>query len=161
MTATYEKAVDEMFAQFLNAWNAGSAAIVGYVPEIRWTGVKPPEGQPEKPAGDKYWARVTQETVIEEQTSLSANVANVELGTLPASRYTASGLLVIQLFCPKSDARSMEFGRKLAMLARSAYRGKKTESGVWFLNVRIQPLDSEELWNRFNVVAETEYDEVA
>lgn len=162
MTATYEKAVDEMFSLFLAAWTANTAAVVGYVPEIRWQGVKPPEGQPEKPDGDKYWVRVSQQTVIEEQTSLSACVVDNENGgTLPASRFTASGLLFVQLFCPKSDARSMEFGRKLAMIARNAFRGKKTESGVWFLNVRINPLDSEELWNRFNVVAETEYDEVA
>lgn len=161
MTANYEKAIDEIFSLFLLAWNANSASIVGYVPEIRWQGVRPAEGLPEKPEGDKYWVRVSTQTVIEEQTSLSACVEKDENGaTLPASRYTASGLVFIQLFCPKSDARSMEIGRKLAMIAKKAYRGKKTESGVWFLNVRINPLDDEQLWNRFNVIAETEYDEI-
>lgn len=164
MTLTYDAAVDEMFGLFKAAWDSGSAAIVGYVPEVRWPGVelKNPDGSIKKPESDKYWARVSQQGVDEEQTSLSACVASNENGgVLPASRFTAIGLLFVQLFCPKTEAEAMEFGRELAKLSRAAYRGKKTAGGVWFRNVRIIEVESEELWHRFNVVAEYEYDEVA
>ena len=164
MTLTYDAAVDEMFGQFRAAWIAGSAAIVGYVPEVRWPGVEPknPDGSLKKPESDKYWARVSQQGVDDEQTSLSACVESNEIGaTLPASRFTAIGLLFVQLFCPKTDPQGVELGRKLASLSQRAYRGKKTSGGVWFRNVRIIEVEDEELWHRFNVVAEYEYDEVA
>lgn len=147
MSTTYENAVSEMFERFYSVWQAGTTAIVGYVPEVRWQGVE--NGQ--APGYDKFWVRVSQQTVLEQQSTLR----NPTCG----QRFRTDGLLFIQLFCPKSDPSAMEFGRKLATLARNAFRGYTTASGVWFRNPRVSELESEERWVRLNVTVNYQYDE--
>jgi hypothetical protein len=149
MATDYVTAIDEMFSLFNEAWLAQSSDVVGYVPEVRWPGVE----EPQTPDFSKYWLRVSQQTVIEEQTALA--------GSDSKRRYTASGLIFVQLFCPKSEAVAMENGRKLAVIARNSFRGKTTSGKVWFRNARINELAPEESAYRFNVVAEYEYDEVS
>lgn len=149
MTTNYVDAIDQMFSLFNSAWNAETMAIVGYVPDVRWPGVE----EPGTPDASKYWARVSQQTVIEEQSTISDDNGK--------RRYTASGLIFVQLFCPKSEAAAMENGRKLAIIARNSFRGKTTSGKVWFRNARINELAPEESAYRFNVVAEYEYDEVS
>ena len=144
---TYEEAIDEIFGIFNAAWLAESAAVAGYIPEVRWPGVE----EPEKPDLAKFWARVSQQTVIEGQSSLR----NGDAG----QRYTTDGLVFVQIFCPKSDSLGMTNGRKLAIIARNGFRGNATSGQVWFRNARINELPPEENWYRFNVVAEYEYDE--
>lgn len=147
---TYTQAVDAMFALFRTAWNAGAVAIVGTVPEVRWQGV---EGK-EKPPVSGYWCRVSTQSVIEQQTSHKSGLAPDE-----SRRYTSSGLLFVQLFCPMSDAQAMDKGRRLAMLARDAFRGKETNN-IWFRNCRINELPPDENAYRFNIVVEYEYDDI-
>lgn len=142
---------DEINSLFFSAWNAGSAAIVGYVPEMRWQGVQ----YRDLPDGSKFWGRLSKQTVFEEQASLS----NCE-GLPGKKKYTASGLVFLQLFCPKSNTQAFELGQQLAKLGRNAFRGKTTPGKIWFRNVRINELDPEELYERFNVVTEFEYDEL-
>lgn len=143
----YEDAIDEMFGIFKTAWEANSAAVASYIPEVRWPGVE----EPTTPETSKFWVRVSQQTVDEEQSSLR----NGDF----VQRYTADGVIFVQLFCPKSDAQSMTNGRKLAIIARNAFRGNATSGKVWFRNARINELPPEEKFYRFNVVAEYEYDE--
>lgn len=145
----YVSAVDQMFALFNVAFLASAPAVVGYVPDIRWQGIN--EGT--KPDAAKYWCRVSQQTVIEEQTTLA--------GSDGKKRYTASGLVFVQLFCPIADVEASPKGRLLAVIARNAFRGKTTSGKVWFRNVRINELSNEESAVRFNVVAEYEYDEIS
>ncbi len=149
MTTDYVSAVDQMFSLFLAAFTAGAPAIAGYMPEIRWQNVD--EGT--TPDASKYWCRVSQQTVIEEQTALA--------GSDGKTRYTASGLIFVQLFCPIADISASSKGRKLAVIARNAFRGKTTSGKVWFRNVRINELPKETSAIRFNVVAEYEYDEIS
>ena len=151
MTATYSEAVDAMFALFNAAWTAGAAAIVGTVPEIRWQGV---EG-PNKPPANGYWCMVGVQTVAEPQSTFKTGVEPLE-----NRRYTAIGFLVVQLFCPMSDAQSAYKGRLLAELARNAFRGQETSNGVWFRNGRIEPLPPEENAHRFNIIVEYQYDDI-
>lgn len=146
---TYEEAIDEIFGIFKTAWDAESAAAVTYVPEVRWPGVE----EPNKPDNSSFWVRVSQQTVLENQASLK----NGENG----QRYTTSGLVFIQLFCPKSDSESMTKGRRLAIIARDAFRGNSTSGNVWFRNAKINELPAEEYFYRFNVIVEYEYDENA
>jgi len=149
MTTDYISAVDQMFALFNAAFSASAPAIVGYMPDVRWQGID--EGT--TPDASKFWCRVSQQTVIEEQSTIADENGK--------RRYTADGLLFVQLFCPISDVEAMEKGRKLAVIARNAFRGKATSGKVWFRNVRINELPKEESAYRFNVVAEYEYDEIS
>lgn len=151
MTLQYDQARDEIFAVFNTAWQANAAAQAGYIPEVRWQGVQ----YREIPDGSKFWCRISKDNVFEEQTSLSTCV-----GTPGQRRYTASGLAIVQLFCPKSNTESFAIGQKLAKVAQDAFRGRSTGNGMWFRNVRIKELDPEETCFRFNVVAEFEYDDI-
>lgn len=148
---TYTQAVDAMFKLFNDAWSAGASAIVGSVPPIRWQGV---EGR-DKPLPNSYWCRVSTQNVLERQTTHKTGVAIGE-----NRRYTSSGLLFVQLFCPMSSADAMDKGRQLATLARDAFRGKTTPNDVWFRNARINELPPEESFYRFNIVVEYEYDDI-
>lgn len=152
MTIGIQQATDEMFALLNSAWIAGAAAIVGYLPEIKWQGV------PERniPDASQYWARVTKQTVLEGQGSLSDCA-----GELGQKRYTVTGLLFIQLFLPKCENDCSEIGRQLAVLVRDAYRGQSTPGGVWFRNATINDgIPPEEICERINVVVEFEYDDL-
>lgn len=153
MPVDYVDAQDEMLAMFVAAWNAGSAAIVGYIPEIRYGGVD----NPTKPDSSKYFCRISIQTVDEQQSTLSSAVK-----AEPGRRYTTNGLIFVQVFAPLSDSLSDRNGKKLSELAKKAFRGKATAGKVWFLNGRVQDnLASEEQFARFNVVTEYQYDELS
>lgn len=149
MTTDYVAAVDEMFALFDAAFTANAPAVVGYMPDIRWQGIN--EGT--TPDASKYWCRVSQQTVEEEQSTLADKDGK--------KRYTATGLIFVQLFGPIADVEAFEKGRLLAVIARNVFRGKSTSGKVWFRNARIRELPNEESAVRFNVVAEYEYDEIS
>lgn len=151
MTLQYDQARDEMFALFKAAWDANSAAIAGYIPEVRWQGKE----LTTKPDRSKFWARVSIQSVIEQQATLSNCV--IEPGK---KKYESSGLIFVQLFAPKVTDGAYELLQQLAKVARDAYRGKTTPGNVWFRNVRINTLSPEELFFRLNVVGEYEFDEV-
>lgn len=151
MSTTYPEAVDEMFSLLNTAWIANSAAIVGYLPELRW----PNQEQPSTPDGSKFWGRVSQLTVQEIQTTLSD-----ACGENGQKRYTASGLIFVQLFAPKSTASSADTLRNLAQMLKTALRGHTTSGKVWFRNAQVKELSAENQSWRSNVVAAYEYDEV-
>lgn len=152
MTAELDVAVKEMEALFYAAWQANGGAAFGYIPEIEWYGKEASS----KVDRSKVWARFSSQNVFEEQATLSTCV------DVPFQRrYNGSGLIFIQLFLPKTVANAVIQGRKLAKVARNAFRGKKTDGGVTFHNVRINDnLPPEELFYRINVVAEYDYDEL-
>lgn len=148
MTTDYISAVDQMFALFNTAWLANSAALAGYVPIVRWQGIE----EAGTPDASKFWCRVSQQTVEEEQSTLRDDSG--------VRRYETTGLIFVQLFCPKSQVDALEIGRKLAVVARNAFRGKTTSGKVWFRNARIIELEPDSSAHRFNIVSEYEYDEI-
>lgn len=150
MTTVYNEARDQIFELFNIAW-LETEAIVSYVPEVRWQGKEVGD----VPDGSKFWCRVSTQSVFERQSTLS-NAA----GEPGKKHYNSSGLVFVQLFAPKEIDTSYEQAQLLARIARDAFRGKTTIGKVWFRNVRINNLEPEELFYRFNIVAEYEYDEV-
>lgn len=137
---------DEINLFFYNAWKLNTPAIVGYIPEVRWQNVQ----YVGIPDSTKFWARLTKNTVLEAQHTLSPGF----------KKWTAQGLIFVQLFCPKSVSLSFELGQQLAVVARDAFRGKSTDGCIWFRNSTITELDAEELYYRLNVVSEFTYDEL-
>lgn len=151
MITNYAQATDEINQRFYDDWLSKTAEIVGYVPELRWQNVQ----EPAQINSSKFWARVSIQTVIEEQSTLS----NCE-GLPWQKRYTTNGLVFVQIFCPKSNARANELGKLLSVVARNSFRGKMTDNKVWFRKARINELPQEDLFYRFNVIAEFQYDEL-
>lgn len=151
MTVNYPQATDEINKLFNDAWTSGAPSLTTYVPEIRWYGNE----KAALPNGSQFWVRHSIQNVSEEQTTVSTCE-----GRPGQTRYTGYGLVFMQLFCPKSIANSLFLGRQLAMVAKNAYRSKKTDGGVWFRNFRINELDAEEPYYRLNIIGEYEYDEL-
>jgi hypothetical protein len=134
-----------MFALFAAAWATGAPAITTSAPSILWAGIEPTAPI----APDSYYVSVDEQPVTEQQATLRNG----------DRRYEAAGLLIIQVFCPRSDAQAMAKGRALAEVARDAFRGVDT-GGVWFRNVRINKLPPSEKYYIFNVISEYEYSEI-
>lgn len=147
----YDQIDDEINSLFYEKWKAETTSIVGYIPKVYWQGVE----ERETPDSSKFWARLSRQTVGEEQATLS----NCE-GLPGQKKYEAYGLVFIQIFCPKSETQAFNLGKLLAKVARNSFRGKRTPGGIWFRNVRINELEPEELYERFNVVTEYEYNEL-
>jgi len=145
----YEQAINDIFGLFNTAWTAGSTAIVGYVPEVRWPGVEVATA----PDRSKFWARVSQKTINETQSTLRNGSSG--------QRYTNSGVCYVQIFCPVSVSGSISKGRKLAEVARDAFRGKHSVNGVWFRNAKIVEMPTEQDWFAFTVQTDYIYDETA
>lgn len=146
---TYEEAIDAMFATFKDAWEGGAAAIVGYVPEVRYEGITDPdEGDDKRHAPQsKYWARLTVRNAIEGQMSLGTPSGP---GT---HEYESIGTLSIQLYLPKKDDDALVLGRRLGMLARNAYRGVASGDEVWYTEVTLRERNPETRWKRIDVTA--------
>ncbi len=150
MTANYLTALDDIFSQVDQTWNAISLSMLGYAGEIRWFG-KEPKVLPDK---SKYWLRVTQHTVLEKQSALG----NVQEGN--KRLYFSEGLLYLQLFCPIQDKSSVTKGRQLAEVLKNHFRNLMTTNGVLFHAARIDELPTDLEWYRFNIIADYNYEEI-
>ena len=146
MIDSYASARNEIFAQY-NLAKSGILALLTYQPIIVYQGVESATSMPT----DKLWVRISQNTVLENQATLSNNDLK--------RRYTSEGLIYIQLFVPKTTGEYTK-AVNTAVLIKNAYRGKQTSSCMWFRNVRIAELPPEDGWFRLNVVSEYQYDEI-
>lgn len=149
MTCTYKEAYDEILSTFTTAWNAGAAALVGYVPTIKYPGLD----LGAIPDQTKFWTRISVQTVDTRQRSLSALV-----GTQHKRRYNSNGLVLVQIFAPKGQIDAVEKLQSLGQLALSAFRA--CPQNVTFRNQTIDELPPENGCPRLNVIASFEYDEI-
>jgi hypothetical protein len=148
MSTTYIPAIDSVFSLFKTAIDAGSTAIIGYVPEIRWPGIE----SSDKPDETKFWLRISNQSVYEEQTALAGNDG--------LKRFTNNGLIFVQLFAPKTSSKNFVLLKQLAFLVKTAFMSKRTSEGVILRNARLNELSDEAGFHRCNVVVEYEYDEM-
>lgn len=148
MSLTLEQARDEMQGLFVATWNANTPALNGGVPlTIRFQGLD--TGVP--PNVDLPHARI----FIRHSPG-----AQSTFGRVGARRFTRRGLVTVQTFTPLSDRLGLSLAEKLATIARDAYEGVGTASGLWFRNVRTVEIGSDKGLFQFNTVAEFEYDEL-
>lgn len=147
------EAVDEMLTMLNAAWTAGSPPYGpggGAAVDIRWpnsdAGTEPDQAFP--------WARVVLQHTAGGQYSLG----------IPGNRlWEHEGLLVIQIYVPVG--RGLATARRLAMIAKNAFEGKASPSGVWFRNCHFQEIgqDAENpetrAWDQTNVLVQFTYDE--
>lgn len=151
MTTTLSNAVAELNKLFNDYWKLNTVAIAGYIPEIRWNGNE----KSTAPDSSKFWCYHSVLNVTEEQKTLSNAVA-----APGQKRYESEGIIIVQLYCPKSILNSKDKGRQLATVAKNSYRGKQTVTGIWLRNVRIVDVEPEELYYRFNVIGDYSFDEI-
>ncbi len=127
------KAVTDTFSNFVVLW---------------------PDRPGQSPVSDssspKSWARVTIQHGLRRQSTLSGGAGN--------RRFTASGVVTIQLFSPASDGLQDQDTKAQAL--RNAFEGVSTPNGVWFRNARSNEVGQDGAWHQTNVLADFEYDEV-
>jgi hypothetical protein len=146
-------AVDEILTMLRDDWVAltppygpGAGAPV----DIRWPNVD--TGR--EPDQDHPWARVVLQHITGDQYSLG----------VPGNRlWEHTGLLAIQIYVP--IGRGLATARQLAMIAKNAFEGRSSPSGVWFRNCHFQEVGSDpdnpevRAWDQTNVLVQFIYDE--
>jgi len=148
---TPQDATNEMFGRYATAIATVNPSIINYVPITYYQGKKVDE----KPDTSKYFCRVSQATVMEEQRTLTTDCFAPGF-----KRFGVDGILCVQIFCPKSDARAWERGRAMAKIVRDAYRRNVAGDSIVYRRSRIVELSPELECLRLNVIAEYEYDEI-
>lgn len=147
----YSDAIDAMFGIVQASIASISIGIVPIV-QTRWPGTDETDGPPQ----GIYWARVSEQSVLGEQTSLSTDV-----GLAGTKRYTNTGLLFIQIFCPKSDVKSVENGRLISTALLTALRSPVIIGGnLWFKRQQLKPMIMNTDNYQFNVSATYSFDEI-
>lgn len=148
---TTTEARDEILGLFKAAWDANTPAINGgSVVEVRWQGVD--AGTP--PAADEPFARITIKHGPSGQTTF---------GAVGARRFTRFGIVTVQIFDPVSKGGGLVFLDQASNIAKNAFEGVGTASGIWFRDVTIKEIDHSNKygpWQQFNVLADFQYDEV-
>lgn len=146
---TMTEARDEVFALFKTAWGAGALypLVSGTVPEIRYTGTV----QPAKPAPDACWCRISM---------VHMGGSQLTFGKVGSRRFERRGTIYVQIFVPTKGGQGLSASESLATVARGAFEGKSTASGVWFRDVHVEDLGIDDSWEATNVLAAFSYDEI-
>ncbi|HNQ99661.1 MAG TPA: phage tail terminator-like protein [Trueperaceae bacterium] len=147
MTATPEQAENEILDAFKARWDADGPDAAGLLtaPRVEYDNVvklAPPA------SGSECWVRATVQHNGEGGHTLGE----------PGTRlWTSTGIVMIQVFVPQDEGKVRAL--RLCKVARDAFQGAATPSGVWFRNVRIVHVGRSDPWYQMNVVAEFQYDE--
>ena len=149
MPSTFDTARDEILGAFKTAWDAGAAAAAGYVPEVFYDGM----GKASDPDPTVAWARTTIRHTGGRQSTLSQSAGR--------RHFEKTGIVTISIFAPLVVAKGLDVGEQLAKVAKGAFEGKATASGVWFRNVRVMEVGLDRSWYMINVLSDFRYDEFA
>jgi hypothetical protein len=146
MSVNYSDALDELFGMVKAIFDQAKwSDLFGYTIDVRWPGV----ALATKPDMTKLWARVSFQIVSEPQASLSNAAGN--------KMYETTGLLYVQLFCPRNQPDSMDNGRELAVDMRNRFRHDSPSQEIWFRNQTVRELPETEENYPINVVVTFSY----
>lgn len=144
----FSSARDEVLEMFRAAWEQQTPVVnKGVAVRVEWNGVDAQN----PPPGDKPYATIVVRHTDGDQRSL---------GTVGNRRFGNLGLITVQCFAPLSEGGGLLLAENLSMIARDVYRGRSTETGIWFRRVTIREIGPSDSWYQFNMVAEFQYDEV-
>jgi hypothetical protein len=133
------QAVTDILVMFTNVWGGLACDI---------------PGSPFKaPSSDTVWARWR----IQHETGGQNSLANV----VGKRRFNRGGTVFIQIFTPLNNGVEMAYD--LAEIVVGAYEGKRTASGAWFRNIRMNEVDNETDvagMQQINVLVDFDYDQI-
>lgn len=137
---------DEIQALFNVAWVAATPTLNSGAPAlVAWPGVDT------APDPLRPWARY----------QLKENLSNqATLAPTGSRRFDRLGLILVQVFAPISKGGGVVLADQLAEIAREAYEGKGTSSGIWFLNCRVNDIGVDKNWYQKNMIAEFRFQEL-
>lgn len=152
MSTSPQIARKEIFALLDAGWTAGAPAIMGGVPQVRYQGVE----ERTLPGAVEYWARASTQMVT---TGQRAHQMNPTPGQSPVV-FETNGVILIQIFAPMKNRDSYAKGELLAELAQCMFMATETVSGVWFRNPRINELENDGTWYRWNVIVDYQFNQI-
>lgn len=142
----FASASDEILGLFWDAWRAlAPAANGGTAPIVQW-----PDDEENPPPADQAFARIR---LIHGQSVQST------FGTAGQRRFTRPGIVSVQIFAPITKGGGSTLAQNLATIARNAYEGVGTASGILFRRSRTKEVGGDGTWYQINVTVEFEYDE--
>lgn len=139
------EAKDVMFGHLTTAWNAALTAhdLDGV---LRF-----PDDGLEEPDNGTYWARVSIQTVDEDQETLRNQGVR---------RFLSVGLVFVQIFCPRSDDGAAINADLIAEDMRNALRNPRVDDNLEFTQAAIvDNVEQEPAWVTINVTARFWYRE--
>lgn len=146
MSLTPETARTEVCRLLNEAWAASTPALNNGQPvRIEWEGVQASTPPPADAPHARHYMR---HTTDQGQT----------LGQAGTKRHFRTGLITVQVFAPVSGG-GVTLAQKLAIIARNAYEGVGTSTGLWFRNARLNEIGVDEGLFQINVLVEFLYDE--
>lgn len=153
----YKTATDEIYAILTNAWTDsvnGAQPILeallgsgnGYLPTLRIPGDIVTTDRDVR----KIEARCGYVAGPDGQSAFRNGDLN--------KKYTATGRLAVQLFCPKNVAKAYEGGKLLAILVQSSFQTPPPGGSVWYKDQRILEVGSIQNDNQINVLVTATYE---
>ena len=139
MSLTVAEARAEILTLLKAAWDAGAGGAPLLYPNV--AGEPPATGS---------WGRAS----VIHGTGAQASLANA--GGL--RRWGRQGLVVVEIYSEPGKGLSQQ--DPLAILVLNAFEGQTTPGAVWFRNVRYNEVGRDGKWNRVNVIADFEYDQI-
>lgn len=130
-------AKDTILTVFKAVWDAYPGTPAALYPDV--------PGRP--PPVDKLWARATVQHHAASQTSL---------GGVGTRRFTATGLVWVQVFAPSGDGSTGATTAAQAIV--NAYRDARL--AVWFRNVMLVDMGGDGAFSRVDVKADFLYDDI-
>jgi hypothetical protein len=153
-TLTLDTAESAIFTQLKTAWDANTPALNGgLIPQTVYESSEPAL-KPHPKDSKAPWARaVIRHSGADEKVTLVGGTG---------ARYRRYGCVWVQVFTPDNDATSMTLCQKLAMVARTAFEGKRTaaDNGVHFTKASIKDCPKDGPWFFYNVAAYFYWDEI-
>jgi hypothetical protein len=151
----YIGATTEIFDVLKNAWiaDAGAPGILttlfgvgkGYTPVL----LCPGDIHTEDLDVSKIYAKAAYQTVTEPQTAFRSGD-----GT---RLFEATGMLGVQVYCPKNVAKAYLGGKLLARLVQSSFRNPPAGGSVWYFNQRIIEQGAVQNSNQINIYVSCRY----
>lgn len=149
---TFKQGTEEIFRRAGLAWQEAHLQVTGKpapVASCAGNGVERPN------LLDIPWCYVEVKSVGGDRRGVS------EADTHGNVRYENFGVIIIQVFAPRSGASGKQLARDLADQVRNRFRGHITQGGVAFYEARIDDsIPPEANWWQVNAIAEWEFDEM-
>jgi hypothetical protein len=144
-------AVDAIYGIALQAIKGASVQAIAPITTVKFYG-----DEATVPDDSTYWCACSYQTVVEAQASLAGNV-----GFIGSKQYQSTGLLFVQVFCPKSDVKAVDNGLLIGSIIRDAFRKPVQDGSIWFRNHQLrQPVFNSKNY-QYNVVITYEYQSIA
>jgi hypothetical protein len=143
---TYTGAIDLIFDRINDNWAAAWTAVsLSPTPELRWQG----QTKVALPGVNKYWGRVSQQTIFRSQGSMSSS---------PDALYWVRGIVYVEVFGPRTSTVSLEKIRSVIQKLKIDCF-KTSVGGVSFYNVSPSERPPDEGWYSMLLSAEYRYAE--